>query len=230
DAARLPEVDRAEVEAVDDRRGGAAGLEDALLPGLVLLGCRGPGDVVDGAGAGDALLVRGVVRVEPAAPLTARLPGLAVPRELERLEEAAAPLRVARIGVDGVEALQRVLLRNLRVVGDQRLVVRLDRDQPVPQALGIGEREPASVVTLLRPPALISGRPGIAEAFLMRAPPGSADRKADPMGLSSRAFRTRSRLLLVSLLTATALTGVLSGSVGARTSAPTFGVPLYLDQ
>ena len=50
------------------------------------------------------------------------------------------------------------------------------------------------------------------------------------MGLSSRAFRTRSRLLLVSLLTATALTGVLSGSVGARTSAPTFGVPLYVDQ
>src|SRR5205814_7255548 len=150
DAARLAEVDRAEVEAVDDRRGGAAGLEDALLPGLVLLGCRGPGDVVDGAGAGDALPVRVVVRVEPAAPLTARLPGLAVPRELERLEEAAAPLRVARIGVDGVEALQRVLLRNLRVVGDQRLVVRLDRDQPVPQALGIGEREPASAVALAR--------------------------------------------------------------------------------
>src|SRR5438046_5335281 len=64
----------------------------------------------------------------------------------------------------------------------------------------------------------------------MRTSPGSADRKEDPMGLSSRAIRTRSRLLLVSLLTATALTGVLSGSVGARTSAPTFGVPLYVDQ
>src|SRR6185312_3006876 len=53
-AARLAEVDRLEVEAVDDRRRVRAALGDAALPLLVLLGRRGPGDVVDGPGAGGA--------------------------------------------------------------------------------------------------------------------------------------------------------------------------------
>src|SRR6266550_557218 len=71
---------------------------------------------------------------------------------------------------------------------------------------------------------------GYRDWVMLRASPGLAERKEDPMGLSSRAFRTRARLLLVSLLAVIALSAVLSGSVGARTSAPTFGVPLYVDQ
>ena len=50
-AARLAEVDRLEVEAVDHGRRPRAAFDHALAPGLVLLGRRGPGDVVDGARA-----------------------------------------------------------------------------------------------------------------------------------------------------------------------------------
>src|SRR5512133_2321297 len=63
DAARLPEVDRLEVEAVDH----------ALPPRFVLLRRRGPGDVVDGSRARDPPLVGPVVHVEPAALLAAGL-------------------------------------------------------------------------------------------------------------------------------------------------------------
>ena len=82
--------------------------------------------------------------------LAARLPArLAVRLELERLlEEAAALLRVVRVGADAVEALQRELLRHLRMVGDQRLVRALAGDQGVPQALGVAEREGAVLVAL----------------------------------------------------------------------------------
>ena len=55
-AARLAEVDRAEVEAVDHGRRLRAGRGDPLAPGLVLLHRRGPGDVVDGARAADPAL------------------------------------------------------------------------------------------------------------------------------------------------------------------------------
>ena len=102
--------------------------------------------MVDGARAGDAALVALVVEVEAAALLAARLPArLAVRLELERLlEEAAALLRVVRVGADAVEALQRELLRHLGMVGDQRLVRALAGDQRVPQALGVAEREAPS--------------------------------------------------------------------------------------
>src|SRR5439155_16975054 len=77
DAARLAEVDRPEVEAVDDWRRPRPGPCNALVPCLVIAGRRGPGDVVDGPGAahsglggrlvvpveGPALLASGLVRV-----------------------------------------------------------------------------------------------------------------------------------------------------------------------
>src|SRR5215210_7438283 len=75
DAARLAEVDRLEVEAVDDGRRRASAFEHALAPGFVLLGARGPGDVVDGPGAADPGLVGLVVRVEGPATIATRLEG-----------------------------------------------------------------------------------------------------------------------------------------------------------
>ena len=59
DAARLAEVDRAEVEAVDDRGRPRAGLRDAVAPRLVLVQRRRPGDVVDRACARKTTLVGG---------------------------------------------------------------------------------------------------------------------------------------------------------------------------
>src|SRR5512132_1444382 len=70
-AARLAEIDRLEVEAVDDRRRVRTALRDAPLPRLMLVRRRGPRDVVDGAGAGDARLLRRVVVCVPGAALFA---------------------------------------------------------------------------------------------------------------------------------------------------------------
>ena len=58
DAVRLAEVDRAEPEAVDHVGRAAAGLGDALPPALLVLHRRRPGDVMHGAGAGNAGLGR----------------------------------------------------------------------------------------------------------------------------------------------------------------------------
>src|SRR5919204_411365 len=97
-------------EAVDDRRRRRAGLGGPAPPLLVVGHRRGPGDVVDGAGALDAPLAwRRVVDVEPAAPLAARLPRHFAAR-LEReplLEEPPARLGRARVGAHAVEALER---------------------------------------------------------------------------------------------------------------------------
>src|SRR5438105_11607532 len=148
-AARLAEVDRAEVEAVDHRRGRGTRLGDAFLPGLVVVHRRSPGDVMHRARAADTALVGAVVAIERAALLAADLPGgLAVRRELERLlEEVAALLRVEGVGANGVESLQRDLARHLRVVGDQRLVARLDEQELVAEALGIPE--PKGAISVL---------------------------------------------------------------------------------
>src|SRR5207244_4470024 len=50
DTARLAEVDRLEVEPVDDRRRLPAGGDHALAPLLLLVGFARPGDVVYGPG------------------------------------------------------------------------------------------------------------------------------------------------------------------------------------
>ena len=81
DAAGLAEVDRLEVEAVDLRRRLGAGRDRLLAPLHVLLERRGPGDVVDAAGALQAALGRRLVEeVAAAALLAARLPGPRRPR------------------------------------------------------------------------------------------------------------------------------------------------------
>src|SRR4051794_33929098 len=65
DATRLAEVDRAEVEAVDHRRGVHAEGAHALTPGLVILVGRGERDVMHGSGTRDSAAVgQGVERVE----------------------------------------------------------------------------------------------------------------------------------------------------------------------
>src|SRR5438445_11360911 len=73
-AARLPEVDRAEVEAVDHRSGIAAARDDLLAPRLVVFHRRGPRDVVDGARAAKSTrLGSRVVHVEGPARVASRL-------------------------------------------------------------------------------------------------------------------------------------------------------------
>src|SRR6185312_7739439 len=152
DAARLAEVHRLEVEAVDDRRGVGAALGNAVLPGLFVVLRRRPGDMVDGARSGDTALVGPVVEVEPAALVAANLPAGGAPRvELERLlEEAPALLGVVGVCAHAVEALQRELLRHLGAVGGQRLVVGVARDQRVPKAFRVAEGERPVRVALAR--------------------------------------------------------------------------------
>src|SRR5215211_8940054 len=146
DAARLAEVHGAEVEAVDDGRRMCACLRDAGAPGLVVVHRRGPGDVVHGSGALQAAPAgRLVVAVEPAATLAAHLPFvLAARREAEGLlEKWSAALRSRRVRADAVEALERVLARDLRMLGDERLVGNVDHEEFVPQSLGVVEGEAA---------------------------------------------------------------------------------------
>src|SRR3954452_3090157 len=170
-AARFSEVDRAEVEAVDHRRGGGAGRRDPLLPVIVVVHRRRPGDVVDGSRSTDAALLGPVEDVAGAALLAAHFPVLlAAALEAERLfEEAAALLRVVGVGADRLEPLQRVLARNLGVVRDQRLVRGSDHRELVREPFGIGEeqraggsldRDPLAAQTLL-PEAerLLGGNP-----------------------------------------------------------------------
>src|SRR5436190_16764228 len=73
-AARLAEVDRLEVEAVDDRRRPGAGACDPLLPRLVLVRQRRPRDVVHRPRTADTgLLGRLVVAVPPFSPVSSCL-------------------------------------------------------------------------------------------------------------------------------------------------------------
>ena len=85
--------------------------------------------------------------IQPPRELAARLPRRAVlALEAERVEERpGAQLRVARVRAHALEALQRELARDLRVVGDQRLVGNVRDDELVPQALGVGEADDVAV-------------------------------------------------------------------------------------
>ena len=93
-----------------------------------LVELRRPGDVVDGAGAGDAPVGgRLVVAVEPprSGPRSSQSA-----RAAERLEARAWPRAASRLALgralkraDAVEALQRVLVRDLGMPGDERRVV-----------------------------------------------------------------------------------------------------------
>src|SRR6476646_1741899 len=85
------------------------------------------------------------------APWTARFPGAVRLLELERLEQLGARLRIGAVGAGGVEAAQGDLLRHLRVVGDQRLVLHLDDQQLVLEALGVGEDQAVALAPRLGP-------------------------------------------------------------------------------
>ena len=90
---------------------------------------------MDGARAAEATLGRRlVVRVEPAARRPARLPGaVGDGLESERVfEQAAARLRCGRVRMHRVEALQRMLRRNLRMLRHEWRVVHGRDDETVP--------------------------------------------------------------------------------------------------
>src|SRR2546422_7143614 len=81
----LSEVDRPEIEAVDDRRRRGTALDHAPAPRFVLLGDRSPGDVVDGSRAlQPALARRRVEGVQAAAALAPCLPSVPGGIEAER--------------------------------------------------------------------------------------------------------------------------------------------------
>ena len=105
-------------------------------------------------------------------------------------EERTALLRVVRVGADSVEALQRHLLRNLRVVGDQRLVIGRAGDQRVPEALRVAKGEPSVRITLGLE-ALVS-EPALPEADRLRRRDAPADRVHHP---GARAAGTGVRVL-----------------------------------
>src|SRR5438874_12028571 len=84
-----------------------------------------------------------VVGVERAAALSADLPAVVATLEAERLlEQRRARLRPRRVSAHAVEALERHLARDLRVLRDQRLVARLVDQELVLEALRVGEAQP----------------------------------------------------------------------------------------
>src|ERR671936_2190586 len=89
-AARLAEVDRAEIEAVDDGSRPRTRALDALAPRLVVVHRRRPSHVMDGPGAADAAFRRRLVIGIPAAALfTPDLPAIVAGLEDESLFEEA---------------------------------------------------------------------------------------------------------------------------------------------
>ena len=148
DAARLAEVDRVEVVAVDDRRGVHAGALDALEPLRVLGDRRAQRDVVDRARALQPALVRrrveaiarrGARRAAPSASVAGRLGAE------QALEQRAGRVGVEAVRADGVEALERVLRGDLGMLGRQRLVGGRVDGELVTEALGVGEAQDVAV-------------------------------------------------------------------------------------
>src|SRR5439155_15972521 len=151
-AARLAEVDRAEVVAVDYGRRLRPRGGDALVPRGMLVQRGGPGDVVDRAGAGDPALGRLVVDVRGAAAIADLEAGLPARFEAERaLQEAPALLGVLRERAHALEALEGDLGGDLGVLGDQRFVVGLDHGELELEPLRIREAEAAVLAGGLGP-------------------------------------------------------------------------------
>src|SRR5438093_12947049 len=98
---------------------------------------------MDGAGTGNTRLGgRFVVGVVRAALLTPYLPlSVTLRLEVERLLEEAAAGVDSRVGANAVESLEGELVGDLRLVGDQRLVVGLDVGDLEGQSFGILEAE-----------------------------------------------------------------------------------------
>ena len=168
-----------------------ARLRDAQLPLLVLVDRRGPGDVVNGAGAGDpALGGRRVVGIGGATLVPAHLPALGAACEAQGLlEERAAALGRGRVGADAVEALERELGRNLRVIGDEGLVVGLGDDELEPHPFRVAEAQAGRVPLHLDPVRSEPLRPELERL-------GRGDPPGDPVDHpGARAPGNRSRIL-----------------------------------
>ena len=88
-----------------------------------------------------------VVEVEPAARRASRLPFVgAGRRESQRLlQECPARIRFGGEGVHGVEPLQCVLGRYLRMLGEQGRVIDCGHDEAVSETLRVVERDPVVV-------------------------------------------------------------------------------------
>src|SRR5262249_6778462 len=85
----------------------------------------------------------GLFVVRAAAPSPARPPAVLARLELERFfQELTAVFGIRRERAHTVEALQRQLARDLRMLRDQRLVGRLDDGQLLAEALRVDEGEP----------------------------------------------------------------------------------------
>src|SRR5437588_4260479 len=159
-AARLSEVDGAEIEAVDDRGWAPSALDHPLSPCRMIVHRRCPGDVVDRAGAAPAPGGRPVIGIERAAAFTPYVVAVrARGSKPERpLEEGPAPFRVGAVGANAVEALDRQPGRNLGMPGNQRGVAGLDDAQLEPEPLGIIETAtvafPRGAHALAAPPLL----------------------------------------------------------------------------
>src|SRR5207245_5293634 len=144
-AARLPEVDRAEVEAVDHRSGIAAAGDDLLAPGLVVFQRRGPRDVMDGARAAKSTrLGSRVVDVEGAARVASRLVAVR-PGALETqglAEELMARVTAALKRPHARKALKSEVRGDFRMARDEWLVARRLSDELEAQALRVVEAKP----------------------------------------------------------------------------------------
>src|SRR5438128_4986877 len=147
-AARLAEVDRAEVVAVDDGCRAGARLRHQRVPPLVILHARGERDVVHGARslAREGARRRGIVVVEALSPLAAHEPlSVVVAGEAQCVsQQPRARRRLRSIGPHAVEAGQRVLTRYLGRGGAQRLVVARGDRELMLEALGVSEAQSAA--------------------------------------------------------------------------------------
>lgn len=117
---------------------------------------------MDGAGARDAGPAGLLVLVERTAQGAAgEVACIVHPREAHGLlEEAPAGLGIRAVGMDAGEPLERMLAGDLRMPGDQRLILRLGDRQLQREAFGIGEAQGAIVPRGVDP---LEGQPPLPE-------------------------------------------------------------------
>ena len=176
--------------AVDDPAVGDAEQLEALEPARVVGDGRAPRDVVHAAGALAARLGRRrVVGDRAAAALAAQLPRAVAgrPRVEHLLQQAAAALRVGAVRAHRVEALQRVLGRDLGVLGAERLVDTGAHGQLVPQALEVGEAQGVAVALGLD---ALGGEPRLPEVE-RRGRADARDDRVDHAGAGAAGDRAR---------------------------------------
>src|SRR5829696_5248728 len=147
-AARLAEVDRAEVVAVAHVGHRAARLADAPLPGQVVVVMGGPGDVVHRPGALAAVgLGRRVVGPVHVALLAveAVLAGAEMREAQDLGEDPVLDRGEGRVGPGALDAEDRVLGGDLGMLRAQRRVAVGGDDELEGQAVGVGEAQRAGL-------------------------------------------------------------------------------------